>query len=341
MTLLEELPLQGPDLSYEQLHRQRWWRRLADQQVQRMALEFVEGFNAAPAREISVHSLATQTAAAAAIDGDRLFRVAGGYRRIVDVLVGRLGHAGGVVRLGATVERVLWRPGRVEVHARGTLGGRLDPAIAPAALVAIPVGVLKARPPATGAVAFSPALPADKREALRSMRMGRVVRAVLRFRRLPPAFTRRGLSFLHVSGGGFPTFWRVASDETPVVVGWAAGPRATRLPTATPARCLEVAVDSLARGLGTRREDLLRDLDAWRVFDWQQDPFARGAYTYVVPGALAAPARLAAAIAGTLFFAGEATHAAGASGTVHGALETGERAAREILAVTARARTST
>jgi len=50
--------------------------------------------------------------------------------------------------------------------------------------------------------------------------------------------------------------------------------------------------------------------------------------------ALDAPARLAAPVADTLFFAGEATHAAGAIGTVHGALETGERAARELLDAT-------
>jgi monoamine oxidase len=34
---------------------------------------------------------------------------------------------------------------------------------------------------------------------------------------------------------------------------------------------------------------------------------------------------------GRLHFAGEATHYDGACGTVHGAIETGERAAREIL----------
>lgn len=35
---------------------------------------------------------------------------------------------------------------------------------------------------------------------------------------------------------------------------------------------------------------------------------------------------------GPLHFAGEASHFLGACGTVHGALETGVRAAREILA---------
>jgi monoamine oxidase len=37
-------------------------------------------------------------------------------------------------------------------------------------------------------------------------------------------------------------------------------------------------------------------------------------------------------VEGTLFFAGEATNTEGEEGTVHGALETGWRAAREVLA---------
>jgi monoamine oxidase len=40
---------------------------------------------------------------------------------------------------------------------------------------------------------------------------------------------------------------------------------------------------------------------------------------------------LARPVQDTLFFAGEAVHVDGFAGTVHGALETGERAAREVL----------
>jgi len=40
---------------------------------------------------------------------------------------------------------------------------------------------------------------------------------------------------------------------------------------------------------------------------------------------------LAEPVVDTLFFAGEATNAQGHSGTVHGALATGIRAAREVI----------
>ncbi len=61
------------------------------------------------------------------------------------------------------------------------------------------------------------------------------------------------------------------------------------------------------------------------------DPFARGAYSYTAARMMEMPALLAAPVAGTLFFAGEATDSEGEQGTVQAALASGERAAREIL----------
>ena len=70
---------------------------------------------------------------------------------------------------------------------------------------------------------------------------------------------------------------------------------------------------------------------AW-AYDWTHDPFARGAYSYARPGGADALRELGQPLAGTLFFAGEATAADGNTGTVHGALLSGQRAAREVLA---------
>jgi monoamine oxidase len=49
-------------------------------------------------------------------------------------------------------------------------------------------------------------------------------------------------------------------------------------------------------------------LSSWHVFDWQTDPYSRGACSYVPVGQSDAPQRLAEPIDDTLFFAGEATH---------------------------------
>jgi monoamine oxidase len=67
------------------------------------------------------------------------------------------------------------------------------------------------------------------------------------------------------------------------------------------------------------------------VPDWSADPFARGAYSWVLVGGAGARRELARPLRDTLFFAGEATDEAHAA-TVEGALRSGERAAREVLA---------
>src|SRR5262249_26857825 len=88
----------------------------------------------------------------------------------------------------------------------------------------------------------------------------------------------------------------------------------------------------LARALGDPARDLLAAVADARVFDWASDPYARGAYSWIPVGAVEAPAALAAPVGACLFCAGEATDTGGDTGTVHGALATGARAAREIAA---------
>ncbi len=61
------------------------------------------------------------------------------------------------------------------------------------------------------------------------------------------------------------------------------------------------------------------------------DPYATGVYSYLSAGGMSAPQALAEPINNTLFFAGEATETSGHTGTVHGALMTGKRAAEEII----------
>jgi monoamine oxidase len=77
-----------------------------------------------------------------------------------------------------------------------------------------------------------------------------------------------------------------------------------------------------------RRRVASRVLGAW-THDWRSDPHARGAYSYVRVGGVGSAHRLARPVDGTLFFAGEATEEE-LSGTVEGALASGQRAARQV-----------
>ncbi|MEO8880276.1 MAG: FAD-dependent oxidoreductase [Gemmatimonadaceae bacterium] len=62
----------------------------------------------------------------------------------------------------------------------------------------------------------------------------------------------------------------------------------------------------------------------------REDPFSRGAYSYPLVGGSKAGATLARPIRGTLYVAGEATIEEAESGTVHGAMRSGHRAAKQL-----------
>jgi monoamine oxidase len=69
-----------------------------------------------------------------------------------------------------------------------------------------------------------------------------------------------------------------------------------------------------------------------RIMDWGKEPFIKGAYSFpTVGGGISKRQALAASLNNNIFFAGEATHTEGHSGTVHGAVETGYRAVEEFI----------
>ena len=114
------------------------------------------------------------------------------------------------------------------------------------------------------------------------------------------------------------------------MIGWAGGPAASKLGKGNP---LPAALASLGRVLGRSASELEGLLESANIVDWGQDPYSRGAYVYHLAEAPpSAAADLAAPEENTLFFAGEATSLDERSGTVDGALESGLRAAREVLA---------
>jgi len=203
--------------------------------------------------------------------------------------------------------------------------------------------VLKSASGDEGAVQFDPPLGA-KRASLGSIEVGAACRVVLRFTRrvwTEPALVpnakgdMRDLSFLftRVPGRTFPVFWTAAPTEAPLIVAWAGGPDAERLAGVRADELTRRAVDTLAELFGTPREPLASELRSAHVHDWLLDPFSRGAYSYVGVGGDGACGALAAPVEDALFFAGEATDVVGDIGTVHGALATGVRAAREVIAV--------
>jgi monoamine oxidase len=183
-------------------------------------------------------------------------------------------------------------------------------------------------------VNFVPALPDPVRAAIASLGCGPVARLVLRFSEPGPWRTHAGLrdhGYVHTPSGPLRRWWTTQPVRSGVLVGWAGGPAAAALAGVSQGELVAGALASLAAELGTSAAELHGALLRAHYHDWSADPFARGGYSYVAAGAEDAPATLARPVADRLFFAGEATHEGAELGTVHGAVQTGERAATLVL----------
>jgi monoamine oxidase len=267
----------------------------------------VQGFDAADPARASARAIAEEWSGGQ-MDGAQP-RMREGYGALLDWLAARVLEQGGRIKLNAPVREVRWERGLVEAI------GDSFRMVSRQAVITLPLGVLQSR-----AVRFLPGL--DKKAAMEKLASGPVIKAALRF---PTAFWQRrapGVAFFHSPGAPFPTFWTPLPARVPLLIGWSGGPNATQ-PSWNAIRA------SLTTLFGRTEEP-----DELVIHDWANDPFARGAYSYVLVDGEGARQALAAPLAGTLFFAGEAT-SAGDSGTVAGALETGQRAARAALRISA------
>jgi monoamine oxidase len=114
----------------------------------------------------------------------------------------------------------------------------------------------------------------------------------------------------------------------PCIEGFFGGRFALALEDAGDGALAAQAIDEIVGFLGN---DFRRKLKPLAESRWAHDPFARGSYSHALPGHAGKRAVLAAPVDGRLFFAGEATSPNFFS-TAHGARDSGERAAKEVLA---------
>lgn len=221
-------------------------------------------------------------------------------------------HADGLdVRFGARVRRVAWGGGRVVAD---TDAGRFEAA---RAVVALPL------PVARDDVAFDPPLPREWRAAAARVGTSLMDKVFLRYERAwwPDAFR---LGDVREAGLEFANLAKATGD--PVLVGLA------RTRTARDLEGLDdAAVVARCNGLLARMYGEVPEPTAALVTRWDADPFARGAYVHLPPGASADDLRALARPAGRLAFAGDAMDPDWV-GTATAAMLSGRRAAAHALA---------
>jgi monoamine oxidase len=189
------------------------------------------------------------------------------------------------------------------------------------AIVTVPTGLI-----AQEAIRFHPALPA-KVDAAAGLPLGladKVMLALADADALPKDGNLRGATMRTEMGT-----YHLRPFGQPCIEGFFGGRYAQALEDAGDGAIAAASIDEIASFLGN---DIRRKLTPLRESRWAHDPFARGSYSHALPGQAHQRAVLAAPVDDRLFFAGEATSLNFFS-TAHGAHDSGERAAREALAV--------
>ena len=178
------------------------------------------------------------------------------------------------IGLGSVVQAIDWSNG-VQVSTAAGDHHRAD-----AAVVTLPLGVLQA-----GRIAFRPALPPYKQEALAGLKMGPVMKMVYLFDEhiLDPA-----IGAIYAKGNP-PMWWSPSLGRDSGQVVWTAfftGDYARELLPLGEATALRRGLDTLRREID--QPDLQYVKARW--INWPDDEFARGGYSVCLPGCILTPA---------------------------------------------------
>jgi monoamine oxidase len=187
-------------------------------------------------------------------------------------------------------------------------------------IVTVPTNLI-----ADESIRFHPALP-GKVAAARGLPLGLADKVMLALDQpdaLPKDGNLRGATMRTAMGG-----FHLRPFGQPCIEGFFGGRFAQQLEDAGDGALAAQSIDEIVALLGN---DFRRKLKPLSESRWAHDPFARGSYSHALPGHAGDRAVLAAPVDNRLFFAGEATSPNFFS-TAHGARDSGERAAGEILA---------
>lgn len=252
------------------------------------------------------------------LPGGDLLLHGGGYKVLIDYLAEGLD-----VRLETAVTHITTTPEKVQIQ---TNHGDFS---ADRVIITLPLGVLK-----SGAVQFDPPLSENKKKAIQRIGFGNYEKLALRFDKFYWPQDKQRFNYLSDGEPSLFNAWLNTGHYTgtPIIVAYHAGRRARAINQWGDEELLEGALTVMQRLFGDEFGPIPAP-EAYVRTNWQHDPFSSGSYSSDQVGQLPSDRRiLAQPVGNRLFFAGEATHPHFYA-TVHGAYETGVRAAREVAQV--------
>ena len=240
--------------------------------------------------------------------------VTNGYDKLTDFLAQGL-----TIRLNTSVTRIDYTGTKVVVT---TSGGIVE---ANYALVTVPLGVLK-----NNAIAFQPALPADKQAAVKNTRMGVVNKFLLLWDTPFWNVNLQYIGFTPEMKGKF-NYCMNLKKFSPAngLMTFAFGDYAAQTESMSDAQVVAEIMAHLKAIYGSNLPNPRQFLRT----KWGINKYAYGSYSFATNGTTSADFdTMAKAVGNKVFFAGEHTHRS-YRGTVHGAYLSGIREADKIAAL--------
>jgi monoamine oxidase len=191
-------------------------------------------------------------------------------------------------------------------------------------LVTIPLAILK-----NNSIEFLPSLPSEKIQAIQSIEMGNGIKITLKF--TSPFWEQGTRSILGASI--VPEYWVTNADKSSngnYLTAFIMGESADNLALLSENAAIQELLSELSTLYPNGNVQSLYSGE-FLYKNWANEPYIGGAYSYPSINSAGHRENLASSISNKLFFAGEATNYNGHLATVHGAMETGYRAAIEIL----------
>jgi monoamine oxidase len=253
---------------------------------------------------------------------DEESRIREGYKALFEFLSTDM-----EIQFLSPVQRLEQHPSGVTVFSNG------HSIRAKSCVVTLPVTILQ-----SGMVQFSPSLSYQKQRAVNTLRMEAGTKLLYAF--TEPFWDDDLTYLLHddvaarwwTPGYGRDDSGRkdLGREASRLITCYATSARGRSLDALSEHDALTLGLNQLSKLLDVSFDTLRAHLAKTKRVSWAHDPYALGAYAHVPPGTSEARVDLAKP-EGNLFFAGEATAYDSTPQTVHGAMDSGLRAAKEVL----------
>lgn len=286
-------------------------------ELRRSVQGYAEGYDLADVSTASTRALYHEWSGE---EDSSSYRVTGGYGQLVDYLVRECHRLNVAMHFGAPAKEVRWREKRVEVTTADGSTYRASKIIVTASLGALP------------GIVFEPVIP-EVMQAAAGIGYGSVIKILIEFH---SAFWRgeqqSEQTLFILSRQPVPTWWTQSDGSSTLLTGWLTGDNMRRFRKLDHTGQVKCCLSSLAAIFSCDPESLRHRVKVFRTFDWEQQPFVHGGYSFDMVNTPECRRILQTPVGDVLYFAGEAIDDGSVPGTVEAAFHSGLEVAEKIIA---------